>query len=300
MDNAPTGNGQAALYNLQEPFVGIIMATISFIGAGNLGGSLVRGLIKSGFDATEIAVSDRYAGKAEALAKACPGIAICASNHQVAADCQALVFCVKPDDTRGVCKEISDSLASATSTVLVSVSAGVTLAMLSAWTRGLLPLVRCMPNTPAVVGYGMSVLYAGTGISETRRRLVERIFNAVGKAVWVGDEALMDAATALSGSGPAYFFRVMEALERVAMKLGFDAATAKELVAQTALGAAQFARRSELDVSALREMVTSKGGTTERAIASLERQDIDRVFEQAIRAAAERSREISRSLSEDG
>ncbi len=275
------------------------MATISFIGAGNLGGSLARGLVKSGFDATELAVSDRRTEKTRSLAKACPGISIYASNRQAMIDCRVLVLCVEPVDMRGVCEEISGELTSTPSAVVVSVAAGVTLAMLSAWTRGLFPLVRCMPNTPAVVGYGMSALHAGTGVPEIQRRLVERIFNAVGKTVWIEDEALMDVVTALSGSGPAYFFRVMEALERAAVKFGLDAATAQELVAQTALGAAQFARRSELDIGALREMVTSRGGTTERALAALEKQDIDAVFERVVQAAVQRSREISNSLGED-
>ena len=280
------------------------MATISFIGAGNLGGSLVRGLVKSGFDAAELVVSDRCAEKTESLAKACPGVVIRASNRQAATDCRVLVLCVEPGDVRGVCEEIGEEIGNgptpAPSTVLISVAAGVTLAMLSAWTRGLLSLVRCMPNTPVVVGYGMSALHAGADVSEAQRRLVEQIFDTVGRTVWIEDEVLMDVVTALSGSGPAYFFRVMEALEGVAMKLGLDAATTRELVVQTALGAAQFARRSELDIGALREMVTSRGGTTECALASLEKQDIDAVFERAVRAAVRRSREISRGLSEDG
>ena len=273
------------------------MANISFIGAGNLAVSLVQGLIERGFDASALAVTDSDATKAESLASRYPGVAIHASNQEAAAGCEVLVACVKPGDMHGVCKEVG-SVLQARSGVLVSVAAGVGCATLAKWTCNPPPLVRCMPNTPVAVGLGMSVLYAGADVSRAHRELAESIFSAVGDVAWVEDETLMDAVTALSGSGPAYFFRVMEALAQGAVALGIDAASARKFVVQTALGASTLAHRAG-DLKALRERVTSKGGTTERAIESLEQSGIDEMFERALVSAARRSREISRRLDQD-
>ncbi len=269
------------------------MTSISFIGAGNLAGSLIRGLTEHGFDAATLAVSDCDTARAEALARQYPGVTVHASN-QAAADCEILIACVKPDDMRGVCEEIAPALQTHPA-VFVSVAAGVTLALLARWTRQS-QLVRCMPNTPVAAGFGMSVLYATADVSQAQRGEVESIFTAVGDAAWVENEALMDAVTALSGSGPAYFFRVIEALAKGAVALGVDAAAAQKLAVQTALGAATLARRDDADPKTLREMVTSKGGTTECAVASLEQSGIDAMFERALDAAAQRSAEISREL----
>lgn len=273
------------------------MANISFIGAGNLAASLVQGLVERGFDASALALADADAAKAESLAAKHPGVAVRASNHEAAADCEVLVACVKPGDVRGVCEEVGEVLR-ARSGLLVSVAAGVSCAMLSKWTRNPPPLVRCMPNTPVAVGLGMSVLYAGAGVSRAHRELAESIFAAVGDTAWIEDETLMDPVTAVSGSGPAYFFRVMEALVRGAVALGIDPPAARKLVVQTALGAAALAHRED-DLAALREKVTSKGGTTECAVEVLEQSDIDGTFERALTSAARRSREISRRLDSD-
>ncbi len=271
------------------------MTSISFIGAGNLAGSLIRGLTEHGVDASALAITDCDTVKAEMLARKCPGVTVRASNREAAADCGILIACVKPGDVRGVCKEVGPLLR-ARSAVLVSVAAGVTTAMLTDWTHRPPPLVRCMPNTPVAVGCGMSVLYASADVSRAQRDAVERIFAAVGDAAWLEDEAMMDAVTALSGSGPAYFFRVIEALAQGAGALGMDAATAQKLTVQTALGAATLARCGNADPATLRQAVTSKGGTTEQALASLEHSGIDAMFAQALAAAARRSAEISREL----
>ena len=271
------------------------MANISFIGAGNLAGSLIRGLIKHGFDISTLSVADLETSKTNEIKKSYPGIRICTSNQEAVENGEVLIACVKPNDLRGVCEEISQTLQSHP-TVLVSVAAGVTLAMLTKWTCKALPLIRCMPNTPVSVGYGMSVLYAGADVSQQQHNLVDEIFTAVGATTWIENETLMDAITAISGSGPAYFFRVIEALERSAINLGIDAETAQKLITQTALGAATLVHQSKLDVKKLRAMVTSKGGTTERAITSLEQSDIDTIFEQAVTAATDCSREISNEL----
>ncbi len=273
------------------------MANISFIGAGNLAASLVQGLVERGFDAGALTVADADAAKAESLARKYPGVTVRASNREAAADCEALVACVKPGDMRSVCEEVGPVL-QARSGLLVSVAAGVSCALVARWVRNPPPLVRCMPNTPVAVGLGMSVLYAGVGASRAHRDLAESVFAAVGDTAWIEDETLMDSVTAVSGSGPAYFFRVMEALVRGAVALGIDPAAARKLVVQTALGASMLAHRSA-DLKALREKVTSKGGTTECAVESLEQSGIDETFERALTSAARRSREISRRLDRD-
>ena len=273
------------------------MAHIAFIGSGNLAGSLVRGLIERGFAASGIALADRDAAKTGALAEKHPGIVIRASNREVAADCEILIISVKPGDVRGVCEETREVLRTR-SALLVSVAAGVTTEMLAGWTQPRQALVRSMPNVPVAIGCGMSALYAGPGVSPTQRDKVEQIFAAVGDVTWVEDEKLMDVVTALSGSGPAYFFRVIEALAKGAVALGMDAASAQRLAVQTAFGAASLARRGSADPKTLREMVSSRGGTTEQALASLEQSDIDTMFKRALEAAAHRSQEISRDLDE--
>ena len=273
------------------------MADIAFIGTGNLAGSLIRGLTGSGFATTTLALADRDPAKSQALAQKHPGVEVCSSNREAATGSGTLVVCVKPGDVRGVCEEISPVLRTH-STVLISVAAGITTAMLADWTHPRQPLVRSMPNTPVAVGCGMSALYASSNISRAQRGDAERIFAAVGDVVWIEDEKMMDAVTALSGSGPAYFFRVIEALVKGAAALGMDAATATRLATQTAFGAANLVLNGNADLRTLREVVTSKGGTTEQALASLEQSGIDPMFEHALAAAARRSSEISRDLAD--
>ena len=276
------------------------MTDISFIGTGNLTAALVRGLVGRGFEPSTLAVTDLDANKAQALAREHPGLVVHASNREAAMHCKTLILCVKPDAVRGVCEDLVPALESPKSKwpLLVSVAAGVTLKMLARWTGKTEALVRVMPNTPIAVGRGMSVLCADANVTQAQRDPVEAIFAAVGRTAWIEDETLMDTVTALSGSGPAYFFRVIEALERGAIALGLDAATARKLATQTALGAATLARPDNAtpDPRTLREAVTSPGGTTERALAALEQADVDAMFKTALEVAAERSREISREL----
>ena len=273
------------------------MGNISFIGAGKLAGNLIRGLTEHGFDTSSLAVADRVPAQTKTLAARHPGLAVHASN-QAAADCDVLIACVKPEDLREVCRNIAEPL-QARAAVFVSVAAGATLEILAKWTSRTLPTVRCMPNTPVAVGCGMTVLCANASVSRTQRETVEYIFASVGEVAWIENEAVMDLVTALSGSGPAYFFRVIESLAQAATALGMDAAMANKLAVQTALGAATLAQHSENDVATLRAAVTSKGGTTERALAALDQNGVDQMFERALSAAAARSREISATLDSD-
>ena len=274
------------------------MTKVSFIGAGKLSSSLIGGLTTHGFAPSTLAVADCDPAQTAALAAKHPELTIHTSNQAAAAHCETLIACVKPHDMRKVCADVGSALQGRRA-VFVSVAAGVTLAMLAKWMRQAPPLVRCMPNTPVAVGCGMIVLCANTSVSQTQRDAIERIFTCVGDVAWIENEALMDIVTALSGSGPAYFFRVIESLTQAAVTLGMDAATAKRLAVQTALGAATLAQHSNADVATLRAAVTSKGGTTERALASFEQSGIDAMFERALSAAAARSREISNQLNSD-
>ena len=278
------------------------MAKIAFIGAGNLAGSLIRGLAAQGIDTRTLAISDCDPARTAALAKEFPHLIVHNSNREAVTERAILIACVKPDVAREVCRELG-ALLRPRHCVLVSVAAGITLEMLRRWTSdGVTPpgLIRCMPNTPVAVGKGMSVLCANNEVSVIERCRVEDIFSAVGATLWTEDETTMDAVTALSGSGPAYFFRVIEAMIKAAAALGMDAATAQQLACQTALGAAHLLSDGTADPKTLRQAVTSKGGTTECAIAALEQANIDALFKQALAAAARRSRELSRDLDDRG
>jgi pyrroline-5-carboxylate reductase len=177
--------------------------------------------------------------------------------------------------------------------LVVSIAAGVRLEDLDRWLGGGLPIVRAMPNTAALIGSGASGLYANERVSEAMRNQAESILRAVGVTVWLADESLMDVVTALSGSGPAYFFLVMEALEQAAIESGLDPKQARLLTLETAFGAAKMALEGHEEPSQLRRRVTSPGGTTEQAVKVLEQGDIRPLFKKAIQAAVTRAREIA-------
>lgn len=270
----------------------LIPPRIAFIGAGAIAGSLANGLLAAGRDPATLTASDRGRDTLARFVAERPGIDACAANADAAARADIVVVCVKPPAVRGVCEELAATLAARPAT-LVSVAAGVPLAAVSAWAGGA-PAVRCMPNTPASARAGMSVLCADPRIGADQRAAVEEVFRAVGETLWLDDETLMSAATALSGSGPAYFFRVIEALEAAGRKLGLDAATARRLATQTAYGSGQLARNAAEDARALRRRVTSKHGVTERGVESLEAAGIDDMFAKALDAARDRADEIER------
>ena len=267
---------------------------IAFIGAGNMAGALIGGLIADGVPPGHLIATDPSADKCSALSAA-TGIRTLQDNGAAAAMADTLVLAVKPQ----ILRQVAEALAATVQQrrpLVISIAAGIRCDSLQAWLGGDVALVRTMPNTPAIIQSGATVLYATPWVSSAQREQAESLMRAVGLAQWVDDESLMDAVTALSGSGPAYFFLVMEALEAAARDLGLAPETAHLLTLQTAFGAARMALESSDPPEVLRARVTSPGGTTERALDTLEDGGIRDLFRRALTAARDRSIELSRSL----
>jgi len=269
-------------------------ATLAFVGGGNMAASLIGGLVADGHDPRHILVSDPEHEKLATLA-ARFGIRSAAGNPDAAARAEVLILAVKPQVLRQVCEGLRATV-QRHRPLIISIAAGVREVYLQQWLGGGLALVRTMPNTPAMIQSGATVLHADRGVSAPQRNLAESVMRAVGLTCWVEDEAQLDAATALSGSGPAYFFLVMEALEQAGAGLGLDPQTARLLTIQTALGATRMAMESSEPPAVLRERVTSPGGTTERALRIFEESGLRGLFGRALAAARERSEELSRLL----
>ena len=271
-------------------------AGITFIGGGNMARSIVGGLIASGRPAGSILVSEPDAGARERLLELGP-IGVTDDNSAAVAEAELVVMAVKPQVMRQVLEPLHPALATRRP-VLMSIAAGITVPMLARW-AGDLPLVRCMPNTPALVGAGMAGLYANDAVDRAGRELATQVMEAVGEVVWVEDEALIDAVIAVSGSGPAYFFRMMEAMIQGGTELGLPESTARALVLQTALGAARMALESGTPPAELRRQVTSPGGTTEAALGTFEEGDLGGCLVRGMRSAASRADALAREL-DDG
>jgi pyrroline-5-carboxylate reductase len=271
--------------------------TIGFIGAGNMARSLVGGLLNNGWEKDRLLLADpdaqRRAGLHEALA-----VTVHADNEAVAERASILVFAVKPQIFKSVAAPLG-ALLQRKKPLVISIAAGIRIDAIERWLGHDLAIVRTMPNTPALVLAGSTGLFANARTSQEQRDKAEAILRAVGVTVWVENESLLDAVTALSGSGPAYFFLIMEALEQAAMKLGLDRTTARLLTIETAYGAAKMAEEGGEDPAQLRARVTSPGGTTESALRVLKERGIDELFDQALSAAAQRSRELADLFGKD-
>ncbi len=269
--------------------------TLVFIGGGNMAHALISGLLSDGSPPDSIIVAEPNAQRREQLA-ANLGIRTREDNQGAAREADVLVLAVKPQVLESVVRDLSAVVRQRTPLCL-SIAAGVTHTTLQRWLGEGVPLVRTMPNTPAMIQAGATGMYAGNQVSDEQKDQAERIMRSVGLTQWVDDESLMDAVTAVSGSGPAYFFLIMEAMENTARELGLSAETAHLLVLQTALGAARMAMENHNDLADLRLGVTSPGGTTEQAIQSFEANGIRQLIEQALTAARERSVELSQITS---
>ena len=267
---------------------------LGFIGAGNMAASLISGLIADHYPADRIWVSDVNEAALAHLAERY-GVHTTPRNAEVAEHAEILVLAVKPQILRAVVEELTGPL-QARHPLLVSIAAGITAGSIDRWAGGSQAIVRCMPNTPAMVKTGATGLCANAAVSEAQRSQAEAILRAVGLTVWVEDETLLDAVTALSGSGPAYFFLMMEAMEDAGVALGLDRDTARLLSQQTALGAGRIAIESDEPPAELRRRVTSPGGTTERAIATFEEGGLSPLVAKAMEAAARRAAELSVQL----
>lgn len=267
---------------------------IGFIGCGNMARSLIGGLIADGHPAARLSGADPDAAQRDRARGF--AIEVYDDNDELIRGADVVVLAVKPQALPAVVRAAAPALIERRPLVM-SVAAGVRLETLRRCLGADLPLVRVMPNTPALIQAGAAALVANAKVSAEQRDLAEAIMRAVGAALWLEDEAQMDAVTAVSGSGPAYFFLVMEAMIRAGEQLGLPAETARLLTLETAQGAARMALASESDPATLRRQVTSKGGTTERALQVLmEEGDLENLFARALAAAKRRSEELAAEL----
>ena len=264
---------------------------ICCIGCGNMGRSLLGGLLANGYPRRLLSGADPDPVQREKI-HSLFGIEILADSLQVIEQADIVVLAVKPQLMAATVKTIAAGLVKQRP-LIISVAAGIRLSAISAWLQQDLPVIRAMPNTPALIQAGATALYANAQVAEAQKETAETILRSVGTVVWVDDESLLDTVTALSGSGPAYFFLVMEILEQAAIELGLQPAQARLLTLETALGAAKMALESEQDTGSLRRQVTSPGGTTERALAVLMQGGIEALLRQALRAAQTRSVELA-------
>jgi pyrroline-5-carboxylate reductase len=272
-------------------------ANLTFIGSGNMARSLVGGLIADGCEPERIRMTDPDSGKRDQLGQTF-GVRMETDNVAAVAGADALILAVKPQVVRAVASELAGAVAKHRPLV-ISIAAGIRESDLRRWLGGEAAIVRAMPNTPALVQSGATALFANAGVSAEQQDLAESILRAVGLTLWLDQEDQMDAVTALSGSGPAYFFLMIEALEQAGTRLGLPAETARLLALQTAFGAARMALESEEGVDRLRARVTSPGGTTERAIEVLEKEGLRDLMAHALAAAWTRSRELAEELGKD-
>lgn len=271
--------------------------TLGFIGAGNMASSLIAGLLADGYQPRNIWVSDIDPDKLQVLAKRF-GVQVGVDNQVVVEHAQILVLAVKPQAMQTMVREIAAAVRQS-QPLVISLAAGITEATLERWLDGYNDIVRCMPNTPALVKTGATALHGNANISAEQRSRAEAVLRSVGLAVWVESEDLLDAVTALSGSGPAYFFLFMEAMENAAVELGLNPETARLLTQQTALGAARLAIESEESPADLRRRVTSPGGTTERAIGVFTTAGLGDLVLEAMRAARDRAIDLSKQLGDE-
>ena len=266
---------------------------IGFIGGGNMATSLVNGLVASGHEPKQIWVSDINPTALSSLSSHL-GVNVTQNNQEVIRSVDVVVLSIKPQIMAQVAKEIAPYLKQGQ--LVVSIAAGVNQKSLRNWLGADTAVVRCMPNTPALVLTGATALFANDKVTQAQRDLAETILRAVGIALWVADENELDAVTAISGSGPAYFFLLMEAMEKVAVEMGLEEGTARLLIQQTALGAAKIALESAESPAELRRRVTSPGGTTQQAIETFERGGFSGLVAKALNAAKDRSIEMSKQM----
>ncbi len=267
---------------------------VGFIGAGNMATSIIGGLLEQGMPAENIRASDPTREALERLRQLAP-VGTSPENSYAVEGADLVVLSVKPQAMAEAAASIRDPLA-ASGAMAVSIAAGITLASLQGALGEDTPIVRCMPNTPALLRAGATALFANPACAPAQRQLAEAVLGAVGSVCWVPEESQLDTVTALSGSGPAYFFLFMEAMVNAGEALGLDRDTSTELAVQTALGSARMAAEGEVSLEELRRRVTSPGGTTESAIQHFEAAGLREIVHAAMDAAAERSRQLAGEL----
>jgi pyrroline-5-carboxylate reductase len=270
---------------------------ITFIGGGNMASALIGGMIRNGWRASAIRVAEPICEQHARIKAISTDIELLTDNTAAIEGAEIVVLAVKPQVLREVCSSLQGIITE--QQLVISIAAGIRSTDIGRWLGGEPSIVRCMPNTPSLVQSGATGLYANPRTSEEQRNLAETILRSVGTTLWVSDEQQIDAVTAVSGSGPAYFFLVIEAIEAAGIKLGLSEEQARLLSLETAFGAAKLALESEDDAATLRKRVTSPGGTTEAAISVLEANRLQNIFAEAITAAQNRATELADQLGAD-
>jgi pyrroline-5-carboxylate reductase len=273
------------------------MTRIAFIGGGNMARSLIGGLLKTGIASSAISVAEPRADARQELGREF-GVACYAENQLAAAEAEVLLLAVKPQIMPSLHAELRDIL-QRHRPLLISIAAGVRVDQLERWFGHGLPIVRCMPNTPALIGAGATGLFANHRVSPAQRAQAQHMLDAVGQTRWIDDERLMDTVTAVSGSGPAYFFALVEALEDAAVAQGLPRETARALAAQTCLGAGRMMVEGGEDPGILRQRVTSPNGTTQAALESFAADGLARIAARAVAAATRRGEEMAAALDKE-
>jgi pyrroline-5-carboxylate reductase len=264
---------------------------IAFLGGGNMARALIGGLVARGTAVAQLRVGEPAAPARELLARDFH-IRVSADNRDAIDHCELIIVAVKPQEAATVLRPLASQLRDG-GAVLVSIAAGIPIASLNAWVGPGVPIIRTMPNRPALIGAGITGLYAAPDVTAEQRLLAEQVMGAAGETVWVGRESDLDVVTALSGSGPAYFFLLAELMMQAAIAQGLDPAAARRLAVGTLHGAGALAHGSDGDLARLRQEVTSKGGTTEAALAAFATADLEGIVAKAVQAATLRSRELA-------
>jgi pyrroline-5-carboxylate reductase len=262
----------------------------TFIGGGNMGRALIGGLISNGQSKLSICVADKTPASRDACTKEF-GVAVFESNILATKKSNVIILAVKPKDIEEVSRDLN--YRDLRDTLIISIAAGITCAQLEKWLGKKTAIIRAMPNTPALIGLGITGIFSNKNVNLLHKELATKILGSVGKIEWLEEEWEIDAVTAVSGSGPAYFFLFYELLENAAVELGLYENLSRELVLSTAKGAIELALSSEKSSVQLRTDVTSPGGTTEKALKSLKKNNLDKIIIEALIAARDRSTELS-------
>ncbi len=270
---------------------------IAFIGGGNMGQALIEGLLKSGWLAVNISVIDTDSSICSNLEKKFPQCHVYSQTEAALNISEIVVLAVKPQVMQLACEQIAEPCQSKRPLV-ISIAAGITLKRIDEWLGGELPIVRCMPNTPALVQSGTTALFANTEVSDEQREITQTILDCVGSTLWMNDESLLDVVTAISGSGPAYFFYLIEAMMETGQSLGLSESQVRQLTIDTATGTAKLIKVTGKHPNELRHAVTSKGGTTEAAIETLEQGDVKKIIATAVENAAKKSQQLANTGSD--
>lgn len=267
--------------------------TVAFIGAGNMARCVIAAMVKAGYPAQNIIAANRSEPKLTALA-ADYGIQTTLDNSEAARQADVIILSVKPQMMQQVCETLLADVPEITEKLFITLAAGITVQRYEQW-LGTVRLVRAMPNTPSLIGLGVTGLYPSR-CSNYEKAFVDSLFQGTGMTVWLDTEQQIDHIIAVTGSSPAYFFYFMQAMQHVAEQLGFNPADAEKMIAQTALGAATMAVNSKAGFAELRAQVTSKGGTTHEAITTFEQQGLEKMVSDAMYAAIKRAQEMAQTL----